>query len=162
MKCIRGCVEWMWLQAVASAELFPEQPNWAPPNHLITRSKPPHISSSPTTQCRDSTHTTMSVPSTEEQAGPRHGFSTGDLTIPMENLPSPGHDADYVPGNPARLDENGHEEEAVGTDETSEMVSQGAPRNSAARGLEATKKQLFSKVPDCAWNVSHVGQSNAV
>jgi hypothetical protein len=104
----------------------------------------------------------MSAPSTEEQAGPRYGFSTGDVAIPMDVLTSPGHDADYVPGNPARLDENGHEEEAVGTDETTEMVSQGTPRNSAARGVEDAKKQLFSKVPDCAWNVSPIGQSTAV
>lgn len=103
----------------------------------------------------------MSAPSTEEQAGPRYGFSTGDVAIPMDALPLPGHDADYLPGNPARLDENRHEEEAVGTDETTEMVSQGTSRNSAARGLEAAKKQLFSKVPDCAWNVSQVDQSNA-
>jgi hypothetical protein len=103
----------------------------------------------------------MSAPFTEEQAGPRYGFSTGDFSIPMDDLPSPGHDADYLPGNPARLDEDGYEEEAVGTEETSEVVSQILPGNSAARGLEAAKKQLFSKIPDCAWNVSPVSQSNA-
>jgi hypothetical protein len=103
----------------------------------------------------------MSAPSTEEQAGPRYGFSRGDFAIQMDNSPLPVHDADYIHEYRARLDENGQGEEVVGTHETSEVVPQGTSKNSAARGLEAARKQLFSKVPDCAWNVSQVGQSNA-